>query len=30
MALGRKNGSLDISSTDNLWYTKNLDISLKF
>ena len=30
MAQGRKNGSLDISSRDNLWYTKNLDISLKF
>ena len=30
MAKGRKNGPLDISSRDNLWYAKNRDISLRF
>ena len=30
MAQGWKNGSLDISSRDNLWYAKNRDISVRF
>ena len=30
VAQGWKNGPLDISSRDNLWYAKNRDISLRF
>ena len=30
VAQGWKNGPLNISSRDNLWYAKNRDISLRF